>query len=288
MVSFKPSASDLPKGQCLYCLYHLIIASIPILISLPCFANELDDIRKAAISGDAKAQYQYALWKGYVWNEKQDLSEYLDWLAQASKNGSGQATALLTLENILSSDSDSARENLNRISRDLDAIVDNNYNIHISVNGIKMLVNFILSNPHITLTDFGPTHKGGSFIFEKGDTIYACAANKNRAGLLKLNKEGNRICFDDIPLGYDYIIPFYGEHMSLDDAVKNAECYIHFIAGPYRYSIPLTEDEIRMLDINGNEVYRSLWGSDCERVEIPENFTYDSENGPVIPGCKQE
>lgn len=285
---FTDTVSDPTKRNQRYIMRLCLCAFISLLSTLSSFGNKIDDIRRSAINGDADAQYEYALWKGYAWNEKQDKNEHLDWLAQASKNGNQQATALLALENILDSNHSAASENIKQVSRDLEAIVNNGYDIHISVGGIKTLVNYILANPAISLTGFGPTHKGGSFIFEKGDTIYACVAGKSRTGLLKLNKDGNRIRVDDIPLGYDYIIPFYGEMMSLGDAVKDAEWHINFIVGPYKYSLPFSETEMRMLDINGNEVYRSIYGSDCERVEIPGGFVFDSENGPVLPSRTME
>lgn len=47
---------------------------------------------------------------------------------------------------------------------------------------------------------------------------------------------------------------------------------------PYKYRTSYTQDDIRALDINGNEVTFSMWGSERPMIATPDDCRYDSKD----------
>lgn len=245
--------------------------------------SQIEQIRQQAINGVADAQYEYALILRHsaIWGQSERMSESIDWFKAAAKKDNPKANGFLALHSAANKDFVGARNHLSTIDSSNDIINDYNQ-IYLSISAIKTLVRYLEDNPQISITAHGPLGKDEPFIWEKNDTIYACASVKGKAGLLKLDKLGNRIAHDDIPLVYDYIVPMYGENMEFTEAVKDADSHIFFAVSPYLYRLNRSDDTIRVLNIHGNEEARSMWGSEAERVILPEGFCVDSDRGSYI------
>ena len=255
------------------------IAFLLCMVSTMAFAD-INKLRREAISGNPDAQFQYGIYL-YARLDSIDIGEAHDWLNSAASNGHERAAAYLALLSAAKQDFKSANAFLSTVT-DSCAIVDNLTSVYASVRAIKTIINFLKSNSQFSIIEYGPLGNDIPFLFERNDTVYVCASLKGKSGLLKLDNRGLRIGHDDIPLSYDYIVPMYGEQINLRSAVGAADSYIGFIVSPYLYRIPITDSDMRRLDIHGNETYFSIYGSERERVRIPEQFVYDSVRGSYI------
>jgi len=265
-----------------YKLFLLTLFSFSFIIAA--LAQDSDaSLRQKAIVGDAEAQYNYGLSvRDYaIWNNGDRMSESLDWLKSSANQGHEKANAFLGLLSLAEGDLKKSTDYLSSVHYS-SKIVDDLNTIYLSTNGIKILATYLSENPNVSITKYGPMGNDAPFVIEKNDTIYVCASKNGKAGLLKLDMSGNRIGHDDIPLAYDYIVPMYGEALSLSDAVKDAEYHICFIVSPYFYKIQRNESTIRCLNIFGQEQARSIWGSEAARVLLPKNYFIDSEKGSFI------
>ncbi len=246
-------------------------------------ALDVDRLRRDAIKGDAEAQYLYAvkLDDKKLWTDSNSVSEAIDWLKSSADKGYGRANGVMALVSASNKDFASA-DNYLAESGDSSKRFQIGYTKLISINGIKALVKYLKNNPGVSITNYGPTHNDAPFLFERNDTVYVCASNKGKAGLLKLDKVGNRICHDEIPLAYNYIVPVMHEFLPFIDLVDGAEDDICFIISPYIYTRPRTEDGLRALDMKGNETEYSTYSSKVSVIETPDGFVYDSDRGSYI------
>ena len=224
-------------------------------------------IMQSALKGNALAQYIYATQIDDLNDDEAEI-----WLSNAAENGDEEAMALMAVRDLEKGNYDSAAETLDKVIALLPdyafAVIND-----MTVNDVKALAKFLKENPKFSLKGFGPDKScQDTFFGLRNDTIIACATLNGKAGLLKLNRQGERINHDDIPFVYREITPIMHEFLVF------SESDIFFIPRPYVYKTPLPESAIRVLDINGNETSFSIYSSYGPVVTTPDDFKYDGED----------
>lgn len=225
-------------------------------------------IRQAANKGDAFAQYNYAM---NVINSNEEVAESRSWLEKSAKNGYEDACLDLSYLLLCDGKYDGAIALATSVIQKLPQSVFRTGNTrHMSAREIRTLAQYLKSNPGFSLTGFGPDKTtDDTFVCTRDSIIMACATYKGKAGVLKLNLEGQRVNHDDFPFVYKEITPVMDEFLPFE------ESNIFFHPRPYSYKIPLTDYEIRVVDYKGNETTYSIYSSNVEMVSIPDNYIYD-------------
>lgn len=220
---------------------------------------------QAAIKGDCMAQYLYA-----IYNQNLSDSEKELWITEASDKGLLCATVHKAKIELDKGNYDNVISLLNQVSaQNYDYIFDN----RISVNELKTLATFLKNNQNYTLNGFGPLKEDKTtFYLSRDGLILACATFKGKAGLLQLDRDGNRVNHDDIPFVYDYIVPHVHEFLPL------TETSLYFQVSPYIFKEPYMDAEIRVLDHSGNECYYSIYYSYGPAIEVPDDYKYDNKD----------
>lgn len=229
------------------------------------FERGLSFLLKAAMKGNAQAQYLYADYNDKLTDAEQEL-----WIAEAA--GSGHVQAIVHLS-VLELD----RGNFDKTISLLDPVIDEysaykyyDYNAGILVKDIVTLARYLKKNPNISLRGFGPLKDDKTTFYVSLDNqILACATNKGKAGLLQLNNDGERINHDDIPFIYEYIIPISHDHLELSEST------LYFQVSPYTFKLPIHDDKFRVLDKSAKECYLSLWSSYVPDIPLPNDYRVD-------------
>lgn len=221
---------------------------------------------RAAIKGNANAKYFYA-----VFNDKLSEKESEAWIKSASDDGFIDAKAWLAESALDEGDYETAISFADEVIsewKEYAHIIGNNQ--HCSIVEMRTLASFLLLDNRFSLIGFGPIKDDKTtFYFSRDGVIMACATFRGKAGLLKLDSNGNRINHDDIPFVYDYILPCKHEFLAFRD------CDEFFLLSPYKFRLPWTEYEIRVVGINGNETTFSMWSSVVPVVPYPADFIFD-------------
>lgn len=221
---------------------------------------------KAAIAGNPEAQFFYHF-KGDMATEESRI-----WLKTSADNGYWPAKPFWAKALVDGGNFAEAIDCLEEYIREIPA--DRKIDDYVTPSELLVLAKFIKDNPEYSLSDYGPVkEKSTPYYFSKRGKIIACATYRGKAGLLKLDKNGNRIDHDDIPFIYDYIIP-------LEHEMMRTKFNIYFQPNPYVFRTPKPEFEIMVLDSDGKETSFSMYSSYQEMVELPDKPEdyYDSED----------